>query len=97
MLAIGALANRGKPYSGGIISSNEVFKYGRFSAAVKPSKYAGTWTSFYLMGQEFSEKVEIWDQWNGIHYIPIQNKPFSTKGSSVMGEKWEGEPTVEDH
>ena len=49
------------------------------------------------MGQEFSEKVEIWDQWNGIHYIPIHNKPFSTKGSSVMGEKWENEPTVEDH
>ena len=98
MLAIGALANRGKPYSSGTISSNEVFKYGRFSAAVKPSKFAGTWTSFYLMGQEFSEKVEIWDQWNAIHYRPInENMPFLTFGSRVMNGGPEGEPNVEDH
>ena len=50
------------------------------------------------MGQEFSEKVEIWDQWNAIHYRPInENMPFLTFGSRVMNGGPEGEPNVEDH
>ena len=36
MLAIGALAND-KPYAGGEISTKETFKYGRFTAYMKPS------------------------------------------------------------
>ena len=95
MLAIGALA--GKPYSSGTISTKDVFKYGKFSAAVKPSKFDGTWTSFYLMGQEFSDKVEIWDQWTAIHYVPMMDDPFLTKGSSLVNSHWEGEPNVEEH
>jgi beta-glucanase (GH16 family) len=84
MLAIGAFAWQSKPYSSGEVMSKETFKYGRFGAAVKPSKQLGSWTSFYLMGEENSSKVEIWNEWSAIHYLPISDPPFFTKGGSAM-------------
>ena len=82
--------------------SKETFKYGRFLAAVKPSKQLGSWTAFYLMGEENSSKGEIWDEWSAIHYKPLNENgdvPFLTKGSGIMGDigRWWGHPGVEDH
>ena len=97
MLTVGALAEV-KRYSGGEISTKENFLYGRFVANVLPSSQKGTWTSFYLMGYDFSDSLDaIWDEWSAIHYVPHSDPPFVTKGSSFMNNSWEGEHEPRDN
>ena len=93
MLAIGAVASDEKPYFGGEIYSKETFKYGRFSATVRPSKVNGTVTSFYLYshhndGHDHYKNNEDWlfDEWNSISYVPFKDNDdnYVTKMSKDM-------------
>ena len=97
MLAIGALAEV-KPYSGAEISTKENFLYGRFVANILPSSAKGTWTSFYLMGYDFTSDLDtIMDDWSAINYVPHSPEPFITKGSEIMNNSWESEREPRDH
>ena len=81
-------AHAAKPYSSAEIMSKETFKYGRFSAAVRPSKQYGTWTSFYLLGEENPSKGEMRDEWYGIHYRKRKRPGLFYTSGAINRSSW---------